>query len=85
MNPTSDGTADIDRERRRALALLGLWGAAAILAPVLLKPLPALADEGGGGDGDGDNGHGDDDEGHSDEQEGQGGVRTGSSLPPEAP
>ncbi len=73
---TSDETDRIDHERRRALALFGLWAAAAFLAPVLLKPLPAFAD--------GDDGHGDDDDdegGHGDSGE----TRTGSGGPPEAP
>ena len=86
MDPTSDGNDRIDRDRRRALALFGLLATAACLAPVLLKPLPALAD-GEGGDGDGgdgeDDGHGDDT--GDDESSGDSSTKLGSGVPPEAP
>ena len=81
-NGTSDEGDRIDHDRRRALALLGLWAAAAYLAPALIISRPAKAQgDGGGGD---DDGHGDDDDDHDDDE---GGDSDSGSLqvPPEAP
>ena len=76
---TSGEFDQIDGERRRTLALLGLWGAAACTALALAQPRRVLAasgddddDSGGDSDDPGDSGHGDGDE-------------KGSGLPPEAP
>ena len=82
-NGTSDEGDRIDRDRRRALALLGLWAAAAYLAPALIISRPAKAQGDGGGDDD-DDGHGDDDDDHDDDE---GGDSDSGSLqvPPEAP
>ena len=81
MTPTSDETDCVDHDRRRALAVLGLWAAAALLAPVLINSRPALAQGNGGDDGGDDDGHGDDDD---DSGHGEGDVRD-PSLPSEAP
>ena len=84
MDPTSDGIARIDRERRRALALLGLWGAAAYVAPVLLTLSSAHA-QGEGGDGEGGDGHGGSGDEVHDGDESSGDIKTGPGGPPEAP
>ena len=84
----ASGESDrIDGGRRRALTLLGLWAAAALLAPVLIisRPAKAQGDGGDGGDGGDDGGHGDDDDDDDDEDgHGEGDLK-GPSLPPEAP
>ena len=83
-NGTSDESDKINGGRRRALTLLGLWAAAALLAPVLVIGRPAKA-QGDGGD---DDGHGDDDDDHDDDDDDEhGGDGDPGTLqvPPEAP
>ncbi len=83
-NRASGESDRIDRDRRRALAQLGLWGGVAYVAPVLLTLSAARADEGGGSGGEGDHdgpggASGDDDRG------GDSAARGGPGIPPEAP
>ena len=88
MKPTSDEIDRIDHDRRRALALLGLWGSVAYVAPVLLNLSAAHAD-GDGGDGDG-GGTGASGDGHGSGASGDDGGHGDSGInkpgaPPEAP
>ena len=81
-NGTSNDIDQIDGDRRRALALLGLWGAAACMTLALVHPRQVLAASGDDDDDGGDDGHGDDDGDNSGHGEGD---EKGSGLPPEAP
>ena len=88
VNRTSDDSDQLDRDRRRMLALLGVWGAGACMTLALVRPTQVLAASGDDDDG-GDDDGGDDDDGHGDDNGGDGGhgegdVR-GPSVPPEAP
>ena len=79
-NRTSGESDRIDGDRRRALALLGLWCAAALLAPALIISRPAKAQGDGGDDDDDDDDHGDDDDDDHGDDDDSGFVKL-----PEAP
>ena len=80
-NRTSGESDRIDVGRRWALALLGLWGPVAYVAPVLLNLSAAHADEGGDGGGGGDGGSGG--SGDHDDEDDSGDDE--AVVPPEAP
>ena len=82
MDSTSEEIDRIDHDRRRALALLGLWSPVAYVAPVLLTLSSAHA-QGEGGSGDGDDGHGSG--GEDDGPDSSDSGRFDEVVPPEAP